>query len=39
MLATEVPQNRQQYADIWGTVPADLGAYEALADELLERGT
>ena len=38
VLATEVPQNRQQYADIWGTVPADLGAYEALADELLERG-
>jgi hypothetical protein len=37
VLGTEVPQNREKYADVWGTVPADLGAYEALADELLER--
>jgi CobQ/CobB/MinD/ParA nucleotide binding domain len=37
VLRTEIPQNRQQYADIWGTVPGDLGAYEDLADELLER--
>jgi hypothetical protein len=37
VLATEIPQNRQVYADIWGTVPDSLGAYEALADELLER--
>lgn len=37
VLGTEIPQNRQRYADIWGTVPEDLGAYDALADELLER--
>jgi chromosome partitioning protein len=37
VLGTEIPQNRQKYADIWGTVPEDLGAYDALADELLER--
>jgi cellulose biosynthesis protein BcsQ len=37
VLQTEVPQNRQMYADVWGTVPYGLGAYEALADELLER--
>jgi hypothetical protein len=37
VLGTEIPQNRQKYADVWGTVPEDLGAYEALADELLER--
>ena len=27
----------KMYADIWGTVPYSLGAYETLADELLER--
>jgi hypothetical protein len=32
-----VPQNRQMYADSWGTVPYSLGAYDALIDELLER--
>lgn len=37
VLATEIPQNRKMYADIWGTVPYSLGAYEALTDELLER--
>ena len=37
VLGTEIPQNRQRYADIWGTVPEDLGAYDPLADELLER--
>ena len=37
VLATEIPQNRKMYADIWGTVPYSLGAYDALADELLER--
>lgn len=37
VLGTEIPQNREKYADIWGTVPDDLGAYGALADELLER--
>ncbi|MGH3259647.1 MAG: ParA family protein [Streptosporangiaceae bacterium] len=37
VLTTEIPQNRELYADVWGMVPRDLGAYEALADELLER--
>lgn len=37
VLQTEVPQNRQVYADVWGTVPDDLGTYDALAGELLER--
>ena len=37
VLATEIPQNRKMYADIWGTVPYSLGAYDALTDELLER--
>jgi hypothetical protein len=37
VLSTEIPQNREKYADIWGTVPADLGAYDPLAAELLER--
>ena len=35
VLKTEIPQNRERYADVWGTVPADLGEYGALADELL----
>lgn len=34
VLATEIPQNRDTYAHVWGTVPADLGAYEDLAVEL-----
>ena len=37
VLSTEIPQNREKYADIWGTVPDDTGAYDALAAELLER--
>jgi hypothetical protein len=37
VLSAEIPQNRERYADIWGTVPQDLGAYDVLADELLER--
>ena len=37
VLGAEIPQNRERYADIWGTVPQDLGAYDVLADELLER--
>ena len=36
VLSTEVPQHRERYADIWGTVPQDLGAYGALTGELLE---
>ena len=36
VLATEIEHNRTRYADIWGTIPADLGAYEDLADELLK---
>jgi MinD superfamily P-loop ATPase len=38
VLATEVEHNRDRYANIWGTVPADLGAYEDMADELLKGG-
>ena len=37
VLQTEIPQNRKMYADVWGTVPYSLGAYEALTNELLER--
>jgi CobQ/CobB/MinD/ParA nucleotide binding domain len=37
VLGTEIPQNREKYADIWGTVPEDVGAYGPLTDELLER--
>jgi cellulose biosynthesis protein BcsQ len=37
VLQAEIPQNRKMYADVWGTVPYSLGAYETLADELLER--
>jgi cellulose biosynthesis protein BcsQ len=37
VLGTEIEQNRARYADIWGTVPEDVGAYDALADELMER--
>lgn len=35
VLATEIEHNRAKYADAWGTVPADLGAYDRLTDELL----
>ena len=34
VLQTETPQDRETYAHIWGTVPAQLGAYDPLADEL-----
>ena len=37
VLTEEIPQNRERYADIWGTVPHDVGAYGPLTDELLER--
>ncbi len=36
VLKTEIEQNRKRYADVWGTVPADLGSYGDLADELLK---
>ncbi|MGI5493945.1 ParA family protein [Microtetraspora malaysiensis] len=36
VLKTEIPQSRDRYAHVWGTVPDDLGAYNALADELLK---
>ena len=36
VLGAEIPQNRERYADIWGTVPQDLGVYDVLADELLD---
>jgi CobQ/CobB/MinD/ParA nucleotide binding domain len=36
VLATEIQQHRERYADIWGTVPADVYAYGDLADELLK---
>ncbi len=36
VLETEIPQHRERYADIWGTVPEDVGAYGVLADELLK---
>ena len=35
VLATEIEHNRGRYADVWGTVPADIGAYDALTGELL----
>lgn len=35
VLSTEIEQNRDRYAHVWGTVPDDLGAYDRLADELL----
>lgn len=37
VLDVEVPQNRDLYAHVWGTVPHDLGAYGPLTDELLRR--
>lgn len=39
VLATEIEHNRERYANIWGTVPADRGAYTALTDELLKEAS
>jgi cellulose biosynthesis protein BcsQ len=36
VLRTEIPQNRERYAHVWGTVPDGLEAYDELAAELLE---
>lgn len=36
VLATEIEHHRERYADIWGTVPANLGSYATLAGELLK---
>jgi chromosome partitioning protein len=36
VLATEIKQNREKYAHIWGQIPVDLDAYADLADELLK---
>lgn len=38
VLDTEIEQHRERYAHVWGTVPADLGAYEPLTTELLNGG-
>jgi cellulose biosynthesis protein BcsQ len=38
VLTTEVPQHRERYAHVWGTVPEDLGVYEQLAAELEAAG-
>jgi hypothetical protein len=35
VLGTEIEHNRERYANVWGTVPDDLGAYDDLATELL----
>jgi len=35
---TEIPQNRDAYAHVWGSVPSSPGAYVALADELTKAG-
>lgn len=35
VLKTEIIQNRERYAHVWGTVPRDVGAYAELSDELL----
>lgn len=37
VLETEVPQDRETYAHVWGRIPDDLGAYGPLADELRMR--
>lgn len=37
VLDTEIPHNKAVYAHVWGTVPADTGAYDALAVEMLKR--
>lgn len=34
VLETEIPQDRETYAHVWGTTPARLGAYAPLSDEL-----
>lgn len=36
VLRAEIPQNRDRYAHVWGSVPDDLGDYDSLADELLK---
>lgn len=36
VLETEIEQNREKYAHVWGTVPADLGSYGDLASELMK---
>lgn len=36
VLNTEIPQHLGMYSDVWGTTPDDLGAYDALAAELLK---
>jgi hypothetical protein len=35
VLAAETKQQREVYADVWGTVPTDLAAYDDLTTELL----
>lgn len=37
VLDTEIPHNKALYAHVWGSIPADPGAYDALAAELLKR--
>lgn len=34
VMTTEVARNRELYAHVFGTLPADLGAYRAVAEEL-----
>ncbi|WP_067491707.1 ParA family protein [Actinomadura hibisca] len=34
VLQTEIPQDRETYAHVWGKIPPNLGAYAPLADEL-----
>jgi cellulose biosynthesis protein BcsQ len=36
VLASETERNIERYADIWGYIPEDRGAYDAAAKELLE---
>lgn len=35
VLETEIKQDRETYADVWGTVPDKIGAYDQLVTELL----
>lgn len=37
VLTTEVPHNRSMYEHVWGTIPADVGAYRDVAAECLKR--
>ncbi|MER7127292.1 ParA family protein [Micrococcus luteus] len=37
VFTAEIPQSRERYADVWGYVPADCGAYDQLTDELLRQ--